>query len=102
MRRVLITLCAAGAITGCHEKNAPGPLYDVRCSEPVPPFQRSSHVPRTPELDAKLCECIWAKLDSKDRTTAEKMFKGEWDQIPCVDRDRYASHAGQLAVDCGP
>jgi hypothetical protein len=89
-------------VVGCQGKNDPGPLYEVHCTEPVPTFRRSSHVPRTSELDAKLCKCIWAKLDGTDRLTAEKMSKGQWNQISALDADYFKSHFGKIGVGCGP
>jgi hypothetical protein len=70
----LLALSVGGA--GCDRKD-PGPLYEIHCTEPVPTFSRTSHLSRTPELDAKLCQCIWTKLDGTDRLTAEKMSKNE-------------------------
>jgi hypothetical protein len=89
-------------VAGCQGKNPSGPSYEVHCTEPVPTFGRSSRVSRTPELDAKLCKCIWATLEGTDRLTAEKMSKGQWNQISSLDADSFKSHFGKIAVDCGP
>ena len=88
-------------VAGCNE-NQSGPLYKVRCSEPVPPAERSSFVPRTPELDENLCKCIWDKLSVADKDTAKKMSEGNWKEIPLRDAYDYASRAGRIAVNCGP
>lgn len=103
MRRdVIAILVSTVAVAGCHGKGSPDPLYEIHCTEPLPKFGRSSHVSRTAELDAKLCRCIWSKLDGTDRFTAEKMSKGEWEQISALDADHFKSHFGKIAVDCGP
>jgi hypothetical protein len=99
---VIVLFLSAVVVIGCQGKDSPGPLYDVHCSEPVPTFRRSSHVQRTPELDANLCKCIWARLDGSDRSTAEKMSKGEWNQISALDADHFKSNFGKTAVNCGP
>jgi hypothetical protein len=102
MRRdVIALLVSTVVVAACHGRDS-GPLYEVHCTESVPTFRRSSHVPRTPEVDAKLCKCIWAHLDGTDRRTAEKMSKGEWNQISALDADYFKSHFGKVAVDCGP
>jgi hypothetical protein len=99
---VIVLLVLSVVVTGCDGKDSPGPLYEIHCTEPVPIFKRSSHVSRTPEQDAKLCRCIWAKLDDTDRLTAERMSKDEWNQISTLDADHFKSHFGKTAVDCGP
>ena len=99
---VIALLVLSDIVAGCHGKNSSGPSYEVHCTEPVPTFRRSSHVSRTPELDAKLCKCIWANLDGTDRFTAEKMSKGEWNQISALDANSFKSHFGKIVVDCGP
>ncbi len=99
---VIALLVLSDIVAGCHGKNSSGPSYEVHCTEPVPTFRRSSHVSRTPELDARLCECIWANLDGTDRFTAEKMSKGEWNQISALDANSFKSHFGKIVVDCGP
>lgn len=99
---VIALLVLGVGVPGCDGKDSAGPLYEIHCAEPVPIFSRTSHASRTPELDAKLCKCIWVKLDGTDRSTAQKMFKEEWDQISAHDADHFKSHFGEIAVDCGP
>jgi hypothetical protein len=99
---VIVLSLSTVVVTGCQGKDSPGPSYDVHCSEPVPTFRRSSHLQRTPELDASLCKCIWARLDGTDRLTAEKMSKEEWNQISAHDADHFKSNFGKIAVSCGP
>jgi hypothetical protein len=99
---VIALLASAVFVAGCGGEGSSGSMYEVHCTEPIPTFKRSSHVPRTPELDAKLCKCIWAGLDGTNRLTAERMSKGEWGQISARDADYFRSHFGQITVDCGP
>jgi hypothetical protein len=99
---VIVLFLSTVVVTGCQGKDSPGPSYDVHCSEAVPTFRRSSRAQRTPELDANLCKCIWARLDGTDRLTAEKMSKGEWSQISAPDADHFKSNFGKTAVNCGP
>jgi hypothetical protein len=100
-RAVLILVSSVAVIAGCHGKGS-GPLYTLHCSEPLPIFKRSSKVPRTPELDAALCKCIWDRLDDANRITAEKMSKNEWNHISSHDGEYFQSHFGSTAVACGP
>jgi hypothetical protein len=102
MRWGTIALLVSTVVVAACEGKDSGPLYEVHCTESIPTFGRSSHVPRTPELDANLCKCIWAHLDGNDRFIAEKISKDEWHQISALDKDRFYSHFGKIAVECGP
>ena len=102
MRWDLIALLVSTLVIAACGGKGSGPMYEVHCAESIPTFSRSSHVTRTPELDANLCKCIWNKLDGRDRSTAEKMSKDEWDRISASDADHFKANFGKTAVSCGP
>jgi hypothetical protein len=73
----------------------------VKCDEPLPEFTLGPTSRPSKAQEDALSECIWGKLGSWERRTAEQITSGKHSEASSVNLAAFPSRFGSALEECG-
>lgn len=99
---LIATLIVALVVVGCSKSSATPPamnvsLPTVHCTQhPVPEFSLGSDSSPGELEQSALCDCIWSRLDAKDRKVAARLAERK----PMPVNSTFPLHFGKVLQAC--
>ncbi len=75
--------------------------YVVVCDQPIPEFTLGPFSNPSEAQVQRLCECIWANLNAREKDIAQAIASGQGNEVSELNLRRFSSSFGSLVEQCG-
>ena len=75
--------------------------YVVVCPQPIPEFTLGANSNPSEEEVQRLCACIWARLNSREKEVARAIATGQENDVSALNVRDFASRFGRVVEQCG-
>lgn len=78
-----------------------GEPFVVHCQQPIPEFTLGADSKPSQSQVAELCSCIWSKLGTWEKETAQAISQGQEKEVSFLNLQAFPSRFGGAVRECG-
>lgn len=101
----IVAVLAVTVLAACSGNSPPessaGVGHVVRCAESLPEFTLGPASKPTEAQEVALCTCVWERLGSWERRTAEQIARGRESEASSLNLRAFPARFGAAIDECG-